>query len=106
MSRLAQDLRHALRQLRKSPGFTLTAVLTLALGIGLNAALFTVFNKVLLHTLPVPRPAQLVLLEEHSNFETGSLFTVGGGENIYFGYPAYQHKRLVSWPSKQRTTRG
>jgi putative ABC transport system permease protein len=93
LENLLLDFRYALRQLRKSPGFTLTALLTLALGMGLNAALFTVFNKALLHTLPVPHPGELVLLEEHSNLETGSLFTVGGGENIYFAYPAYQQMR-------------
>lgn len=59
---LGRDMSFALRQLRKSPGYTITAVLTLALGVGANSAVFTVINDAMLRSLPVQRPDQLVTI--------------------------------------------
>jgi putative ABC transport system permease protein len=89
---LLQNLRYALRQLAKSPGFTFTVVLTLALGIGATAAIFTLFDQVLLRMLPVHQPQQLVRFEWTGNF-SGSASSFGGGIPNYFSYPMYKDLR-------------
>jgi predicted permease len=90
MQTLIADIRYALRQLRKAPGFTLTAVLILALGIGANAAIFTLVHAVLLRNLPVADPKTLFRVGDRSEccVEGG---TQDGDDYVIFAYDLYRH---------------
>jgi predicted permease len=86
MNKLMQDLRYALRMMRRHPGLTSVAVLTLALGIGANAAIFSFADAVLLQSLPVRDPDQLTTL---GSIDPGT----ESGINNSFSYPMYQDLR-------------
>ena len=82
------DLKFAVRQLLKNPGFAAVAILTLALGIGANTAVFTVTDALILRALPVLEPRQLVLFGNAGSM--GSTDGIPGGSVQLFSYPMYR----------------
>ena len=92
METIFQNIRYAVRQLRKYPGFTAVAVLTLAIGIGANAAVYSLVDQLLLKQLPVSEPDRIVMLK-FAGSNTGHTDSWGGGDNIQFSYPMYRDLR-------------
>jgi putative ABC transport system permease protein len=92
MDRFLQDIRYALRQLIKAPAFTVTALLTLALGIGANTAIYSLLDQVMLRSLPVQNPEQLVMLKATGS-DRGRISAYGGGSEDYLSYPMYRDLR-------------
>ena len=103
MTGLIQDIHYGCRLLRRNPGFTVAAVLSLALGIGVNAVIFSLFYALLLQMLPVQRPQDLVLL-----------YRTGGWGKGYMSFPLYRDIRdqtsvlegVLARSAVQRTSTG
>ena len=94
VDQMRQDLRYAIRTLRKSPGFAAVAVMTLSLGIGANTAIFSLIDALLLRSLPVPNPAQLLQVSMTPDGARQSTLSDS------LSYPSSRH-----WPSSAMSSR-
>ena len=96
MRTLFQDLQYGFRQLRNAPVFALTAILTLALGIGINAAMFSVVDQVLLRSMPFPRAdevVQMAVRSESGGFASTSLPDIQDWQARSHSFQQFAHTR-------------
>jgi putative ABC transport system permease protein len=103
---LFQDLRYAVRMLRKSPGFTALVVLTLALGIGANATIFSVINAVLLRPLPYPQPEQLVRVLESNPGKGWPTFSIAPPNFLDWRAQTHTLEKIAAYQSGRYTYTG
>lgn len=114
MNNVLQDFRHAIRMLRKAPGFALTAILTLALGVGANTAIFSVTDSVLLRPHRFPELDRLVVLREHvtgravqTRLTAGDAADLAGDHEIFQEVATYQYRDLnLARPGEVDTATG
>src|SRR5207302_8907690 len=96
MELLIHDVRYALRQLRKSPGFTFTVVITLALGIGANTAIFTLVHGILLRSLPVNDPSRLYRIGDKNDCCYYNNYQNDNGDFDLLSYDLYLHLKQAA----------
>ncbi len=107
MTTILNDIKYALRQLRKNPGFTSTVVLMLALGIGANTAIFSMINSVLLRSLPYPNPEQLVrIFETFKNGTQHNAVSGGAFKDWYEHHSRFSHMAVYRGTERNLTGDG
>src|SRR5947209_3809103 len=108
MDTFLQDIRYGIRMLRKSPAFTIVAVITLALGIGANTAIFSIVNSVLLRPLPFPQPDRLMFLTEMAQRPNGPLAMSAVSYPDFFDWRSQNHvfQSIASYHDDQFTLTG
>src|SRR5688572_30451273 len=100
---LSNDVRYALRLMRRSLGFTAVAVLSLALGVGANTAIFTLFNTILLRTLPVERPEEIVgLLQKYPGEPRGGYWSWRSFEHIRHNNHVFSEMTVTGFDNLMR----
>jgi predicted permease len=98
LANFLQDLRYAARQIGRAPGFTATVVLTLGLGIGANAAIFTFFEQILVRTLPVHEPERLVNLAAPGPLQGSTSCNDAGSCDMIFSHPLFRDLEEAQQP--------